>query len=234
MSKTKTLSLGLGAIVAVGAAILPMTAYADNEPTSEAYVDINVNVSTVLSMTLNTHSVAAAGGSTGAYVCDTTATPNCSGVSQVAAIEMLPNSVDLTTMYTDVSVSTNSAAGFTLTLIDSDDNNNLVNANSDTINAISSKPAAGSNAGWAVSVNATDVWNKVPKNAGAVDPAEQPLVIENYTPATPSTTVGRVNTVHYGVATSDTQPTGTYTDTVVYTATVNGSGSSSSSSQQSQ
>ena len=219
MSKTKTLPLGLGVIVALGAAILPMAAYADNEPQATAAVDVNVNVATVISMTLNTTSSVAAGGSTGAYTCDSTASPECSGVSQVAAMEMLPNSADLTTMYTDISISTNSASGFILTLIDSDDNNNLTSASNDTIDAIASKPVAGSNAGWAVSVNATDVWNKVPKNAGVSTPAETALTVENYTPATPAVTNGRTNTVHYGVATSTAQPTGVYTDTITYTAT---------------
>lgn len=219
MSKIRTLSIGLATALGLGVAVLPMAAYAENEPQAAASVDVNVNIATVISMTLTSHSVATAGGSTGSYTCDSTATPNCSGTAQVAAMEMLPNSADLTTMYTDVAVSTNSGAGYTLTLIDADDNNNLVNSNNDTIDAIGSKPVAGTNAGWAVSVDTTDVWNQVPKNAGATTPAETALVVENYSPATPTTSSNRVNTVHYGVATTAAQPTGVYTDTITYTAT---------------
>ena len=233
MSKIKTLSIGLGVVAGLTAAILPMSAYADGEPSAKAAVDVNVNVATVISMTLDTYSQTAAGGSTGTLTCDSTAivtddpeTPDvdesndgCTGTEQVTAINILPNTADLTTMYTDAYVSTNSAAGYTLTLIDSDDVTALTNAADDTIAAINETPVAGTKPGWAVSIDAGTTWQKMPKNAGQSTPAETAIIVENYTPNPAATSASRKSTVNYGVATSSTQPTGTYTDTIIYTAT---------------
>ena len=227
MSKIKTLSIGLGVVAGLGAAILPLTAYADGEPSASANVDVNVRVATVISMALDTHSQTAAGGSTGELTCDSTAVvaddpstsgvdesdDGCSGTDQVAAINILPNTADLTTMYTDIYVSTNSAAGYTLTLIDADSNANLVNSDSDTIATINTTPVAGTTPGWAVSINGGSTWQKMPNST------ETAITVKNYTPNPAAVSTRDQSTVNYGIATSVAQPTGTYVDTITYTAT---------------
>lgn len=232
MSKLKTLSIGLGAAAVFVTAILPMAAYADNEVQDSDSVLVKVNVATVISLTLDTKSAATAGGSTGTLVCDSTATieddpateedessDGCTGVEQVAKTIMAQNSADLTSMYTDAYVSTNSGSGYTLSIIDSDDNTALTSANNDTIAAIASKPVAGTNAGWAVSVGDTDVWQQIPAGASESSAAADPLVVENYSPNPAATSSNRKTTVHYGVATAAAQAVGTYEDTIIYTAT---------------
>ncbi|MBR2659458.1 hypothetical protein IKD60_01725 [Candidatus Saccharibacteria bacterium] len=232
MSKIKTLSIGLGVVAGLGVAILPLTAYADGEPSASANVDVNVRVATVISMALDTHSQTAAGGSTGELTCDSTAiveddplTPEdesndgCSGTAQVAAINIAPNSADLTTMYTNVYVSTNSAAGYTLTLIDADDDASLKTTGNDTIATINTTPVAGTAPGWAVSIDGGTTWQKMPKNAGTSTPAEAAITVKNHTPNPAAISTRDQSTVRYGVATAAAQPAGTYVDTITYTAT---------------
>lgn len=134
---------------------------------------------------------------------------------------LLPASADTTTMYTNVYVTTNCGSGYTLTLIDSDNNNNLSTATA-SIAPISSLPVASTNPGWAIHIDGdvdsntgADIWRAMPASTGSA------ITVKNYTPLTPSTVTEDLSKVTYGVATSSDQATGTYTDTVVYTATTN-------------
>jgi hypothetical protein len=128
----------------------------------------------------------------------------------------------------DVSVSTNNSSGYTLTLEDSDANTNLVSG-SDNIAAHSGTPAspsalADNTWGYAVAggnfdvsysaesnnTSSTSTWAGVPANGSGAT-----------LKTTATTASSDVTTVWYGVKVDATQPTGTYSDTVTYTATTN-------------
>lgn len=223
MSKIKKIVASLGMVAGVGISLLPMAAYADPGDYAQASEDLTVNllVNSVISMTIKSYTGATLNGTTecntyndGTSACTTTGT-------QKAETTILPSQVDNTTMYSDIFVSTNSVAGYTLKLIDADEVTSLVSAAGDTIVATSNIPSS-SNTGWAVSIGDTNVWQAIPNNISATDPtivAGTPITVTNYTPATPAITNDHQSTVHYGVAATPSQPVGTYTDTVIYTAT---------------
>ena len=139
---------------------------------------------------------------------------SCSGQDQLVSTTILPSQDDKTTMYTDVYVSTNVLAGFNLTMKDSDNNNSLQTIAGDTISAISSEPVGGTTPGWAVKIDNVNTWYAVPAANAA-----NSLTIKTHTPSPAAVSVDVHSKVTYGVAASDTQASGTYTDTVVYTAT---------------
>lgn len=224
MSKIKKIVASLGMVAGVGISLLPMAAYADPGDYAQASEDLTVNllVNSVISMTIKSYSgnPVALNGTT---ECDNySGTSSCTTTGdQKVETTILPSQVDNTSMYSDIFVSTNSVAGYTLKLIDADEITSLVSAAGDTIVATSNIPST-SNTGWAVSVGDTNVWQAVPNNVSATDPtivAGTPITVTNYTPATPTVTTEHQSTVHYGVAATASQPVGTYTDTVVYTAT---------------
>lgn len=229
MSKVKNVTLGIGMLVGFSASLLPLAAYAtdpnctdfslDSSPTTCDF-DVNVNVNPVISMSVTSYGADPAS----TISCASYNDPTCTG-SASSSTEVAPGEVDLTTMYSVITVSTNEAGGYTLELIDADENTNLVSPAGNTIATINSKPAAASaatpNPGWAVSIGDTDVWQQMPNGAslnGSVA-AGSPIVVTNYTPDPAAVVVDHTSTVHYGVATTVNQPSGTYTDTIVYTAT---------------
>lgn len=129
-----------------------------------------------------------------------------------------------------VTVSTNNALGYTLTLADADTNTNLVNgANNIAAHAgTQASPTTLANNTWGyriVSVggfgagayaaetnngSSTSTWAGVPSSAS-------PDTIKT----TSSTASGDTTTVWYGVKVNTSIPNGVYTDTVTYTATTN-------------
>lgn len=134
-----------------------------------------------------------------------------------------------------VSVSTNNATGYTLTLNDSDATTTLASG-SDTFTAASgtkTAPAALTNGtwGWAVANGTTGIGtngfdasyasesnntSSTSKWAG-IAASGSPVMIKT----TASTASADTTTVWYAAKAAVTQPTGTYTDTVTYTATTN-------------
>ena len=222
MSKIKKLALGLGLAAGFGAAILPLTTYADNI-SSSANLDIEVNIATVISMTLESHSAAG----TMTLVCNSAdvvidentgavTDDGCDGDEQEVSTTLLPNGADTTSMYTNIYVSTNSGSGYTLTLTDTDNNTNLQTPAGDTISPINVLPVGGSNPGWAIQVDGESSWQAMPANNSV-----SPIVVKNYSPDPAATVTNDLSKVTYGVAASSDQATGIYTDTVTYTATAN-------------
>ena len=122
-------------------------------------------------------------------------------------------------MYTEAFVSTNSLGGYSLSLSDSDTTNALtVSATGDTIAAINSEPVGGTNPGWAIAIDDdvqgwVSAWYQVPISSATA------LTLKTHTPSPAAVTIDSRTKVTYGVAASSSQPTGIYTDTVVYTAT---------------
>ena len=212
MSKIKSIIAGLSVVAGLGAAVLPMSAYAA-DTTGETKVTVTINA--VISMSLESFY----GGSThGVLVCSSQASPECSGTEQEVRTTLYPNQADLTSMYTDIKVTTNSLAGYNLTMIDSDDDNSLSTTGGDTIAAINTTPVAGTAPGWAVSIDGGTTWQQVPAAHNAQSQPNTPITIKS--PGTSSSVyTNDPSTVNYGVATSTSQAAGVYTDTVTFTAT---------------
>lgn len=221
MSKIKKLALGFGIAAGFSAAILPMATYAE-EITATDTLDINVNIATVISMRLESHSAAG----TKTTTCDSTQVVidentgdivdnGCTGDVQEVRTTLLPNSTDNSSMYTNIYVSTNSGDGYMLTLKDSDNNTNLQTTSGSTIATIASEPLGGTNPGWAILVDGESSWQAMPAGSSTA------IVVKNYTPNPKATVTDDMSKVTYGVATSSDQDTGVYSDTVVYTATSN-------------
>ena len=129
-----------------------------------------------------------------------------------------------------VTVNTNNAAGYNLTLADTDANTSLVSGgNSITAHAgTQATPTALANNTWGYRVvdvggfgagaysvetnnsSSTSTWAGVPASGSAVT-----------LKSTASAATNDATTVYYGVKATASQPNGTYTDTVTYTATTN-------------
>lgn len=147
------------------------------------------------------------------------------------AISLTPTAGGVVSSASDtVSVSTNNALGYTLTLADNDTNTNLVNgANNIAAHAgTQASPTALANNTWGyriVSVggfgagaysaetdnaSSTSTWAGVPSS-----------VSPNTIKTTATTASADTTTVWYGVKATTSIPNGVYTDTVTYTATTN-------------
>lgn len=229
MSKIKTIAIGLGLVSGFSMAALPLVAYADpgDYPQASADLPVNLVVNDVISMTIKSYSgsTPTLNGTTECAYDDSIDDYSCVTTGEQKVYTTIsPGQVDNTTMYSDIFVSTNSTAGYTLKLIDADEVTSLTSNEGYTISTISSEPST-SNPGWAVTVTdggVTSGWQAMPNNASATDPdivAGTPITVANYTPATKVVTNNRQSTVHYGVAAKSDQVTGIYTDTVIYTAT---------------
>ena len=226
MSKLRKIALGLGVATGFGVSMMPLTSYATSPANCpEGYgtctLDTSVIVNPVISMTIDSYGL----GDATSLECASYDDPNCTGGPAQSNAKLVPGGADLTTMYSTITVSTNDVGGYTLTLIDADEVTDLATPLGETISAINSKPAAASaatpNPGWAVSIGDTDVWQQMPNGASAngLVAAGTAITVTNYTPDPAAPTVNHQSTVHYGVAATADQPVGTYSDTVVYTAT---------------
>lgn len=218
MSKIKNVIAGLGVVTSLGVAMAPLTSYADtpnyNPNTVTAVIE------TVIRMTISSTD------STGTDTtdCQSQRVTPCTGDTQSVHTTIMPSADNLSTesghtgetdMYTEITVSTNSLLGYTLTLTDSDNNANLQTSAGATIAPISTLPAGGTNPGWAVRIDGANTWYAMPTLADTT----HVITVKDYTPNPAAVTVGDQSKVYYGVAASSSQASGTYTDTVVYTAT---------------
>jgi len=129
-----------------------------------------------------------------------------------SATNVLPNSkVEGTdsSFYTLASVTTNSTAGYTLTVIDKDTDNSL-KAGSHSIPATASNSLTAGTAAWGYRVSGDTDWLAMPKSDGT---AAGIASSNTYSASAQNTTI------QYGVATAAGQAAGSYTDVITYTAT---------------
>jgi len=186
-------------VLLVGLVSTPLTVFAatDSENTT-----INANLGSTISITTS--------GSVALNV-----TP-VSGGSQTSASDT-------------VSVSTNNSAGYTLTLADSDADTDLVNGGN-TIGAhagTQASPTVLANNSWGYRVDSIGGFS----TGGAVESNVTSSTITyagvpatgapNTIKTTATTASGDTTTVWYAVKADTTNPNGTYSDTVTYTATTN-------------
>lgn len=151
--------------------------------------------------------------------------------SSTVTISLTPTSGGVVSSSSDtVTVNTNNATGYAMTLADADTNTNLVSGGN-TIAAHAgtfASPTALANNTWGYRIvgaggfggsaysgetnqaSSTSTWAGVASSAS-------PVTIKS----TGSTAVNDTTTVWYGVNATASQPNGTYTDTVTYTATTN-------------
>ena len=118
------------------------------------------------------------------------------------------------TFKSTITIYTNNASGYSLTMKDGDTNNALVNG-SNSIPATSATTLSEGTAAWGYRVGTSGNWLAVPISTDTA----ATIGSENV-----KTDDGTEYTVEYGVATAGDQATGVYTDTIIYTATTtNGS-----------
>lgn len=188
------------ALSAIGIAALPVVASA---ATQTANTTINANVGAAISMTTSS-------------TVTINATPTAGGVVSSAS--------------DTVTVNTNNTIGYTLTLADADTNTNLVSGGNNIAahTGTFASPTTLSNGTWGYRIvsaggfgaaaysaetnngSSTSTWAGVPSSASPV------TIKTTGTSASNDTT-----TVWYGTKVTSSQPGGTYSDTVTYTATTN-------------
>lgn len=224
MSKINKLLTCFSAAAAMGALVTPVVVNAatqcvDGSTCSESDdFTTTVNVSDMISVQFK--SISESGTKTLNCTDNATSSQSCSGDTQSTYTTLLPGSSNITnntsSAYTEIRVSTNSPAGYILTLADTDTTINLTTGGGASINAINSKPVGTSNPGWAISLNGTG-WqimkasNQTPITVKANNPTASGTMTQ--------TIQNDLSTVYYGYAASSTQAPGIYTDTIIYTAT---------------
>lgn len=243
MSKTTKIIAALGVVAGLGVAALPAFTYAQASVKGQVVVGADVQPAIAMTITGNndgtgkdyagvdTFTPSDSGQYIGSY--DTTgktAYDASSLQTSGSKTTILPNSLvegDLTPSTgngfgSTITVYTNDS-GYTLTIQDLDDDNSLTH-NSDVIPAVGTVTptpntlTAGS-AAWGYKGGLITSWSAVPiddsaTTSGTPTPA---TTIKNGSGATLLS--GDTTEVLYAVSTSATQPTGLYTDTIVYTAT---------------
>src|SRR5574344_49878 len=136
---------------------------------------------------------------------------------------MTPNATN-SEMKSNVTVSTNALTGYKLSLIDSDTANALASTNG-SIPALAGTLTAGT-AGWNISAtkavnnntgSGATVGTVTGTNVAVPVSTGTALVVTNNANGN-KTPLNETTTVQYNIATSKDQIAGTYTDTVVYTA----------------
>lgn len=148
------------------------------------------------------------------------------------AINLAPGSTELnTSASTTATVSTNDLAGYTLSVADQDNNTAMINGTNSTY-TLPANANIGTEGqyGWAVRVsNCGSASNKTCNGGATGSTAGNWLAMvaagQSLNLATVSggnTTVNNdVTTIQYGVRPEANQASGTYSDTIVYTVTVN-------------
>lgn len=214
MSKKSTKIIAAAGVVAgLGVAALPALTFAEGEPSVSGQVTLSAQVQSAIAMTIrgngdgNTDGVdvfdpaGIAGKAVDGYTIPAQAVTGPSS----STVSLLPNAADTTTATSAVTVYTN-ASGYTLSLQDADEDNSLVKTTGVTIPA-GTTIQAGTSA-WGFKAGSDENWREVPDNT------------ETAASITPAASGTAINVV-YGISTASTQATGTYTDTIVYTATAN-------------
>ena len=159
----------------------------------------------------------------GSTISVTTSTP--------VAISLTPTAGGVVSSSSDtVSVSTNNTSGYTLTLEDNDATTTLVSgANSIAAHSgTQASPTTLANNTWGYRVDSVGGFGAGPTSAETNNGSSSTIWAgvpatgsPNTLKTTSSTASNDTTTVWYGVKVTSSQPNGTYTDTVTYTATTN-------------
>lgn len=235
MSKTTKVIAALGVVAGLGVAALPAFTYAAENVTGN--VDLRVDVVPAIAMTITGNNDDNSHGGSGNGAVDvfnpasaasssidghpTPATPTTVASSSWAS--MLPNAVvngdDTNGFKSTINVYTNAHTGYTLNVKDADSTLALTGSNGGTIAA--GVPESGETT-FDLSAG-TAAWGYVIGTASTTGAGYTPISDTDAQVKTRATKTsgGEQTVVYYGVATAADQATGTYTDTITYTATTN-------------
>ncbi len=229
MSKKSTKIIAAAGVVAgLGVAALPAMTFATS--TVKGQVNLTAEVNEAIAMTIKGNVAAEASTPgvdvftpTGASTIDGHAVGTVYDADNLQAsssyVSLLPNAADTTTATSEIKVYTNAIGGFFLTVEDADSETSLVRtgatqsgdplayASTDIIEA-NATITAGQNH-WAYKGGSVTNFAAITGTAATV-----------YTQSAPTSGGATIN-MTYGVSTSSDQSTGTYTDTIIYTATTN-------------
>ena len=201
MSKLNKAIAALGIVAGLGVAALPLSSYAADLKTVSQNLTVQAYIEETISITI-------AEGSEGSFTDKGASTDAILDLGNVALGSYATGDVD-------VKVMTNSDSGYTLTLASATDSTTMTNGKTGTINAIASGAIeSSSTSAWGYKVGSGN-WTGVVANNSDSKPT-----IDSSTAPTDGESTGVTN-VTFGVAASSTQESGTYTASVVFTATSN-------------
>ena len=130
-------------------------------------------------------------------------------------VSLLPNDANTQTATSEITVYTNAASGFHLSVKDADSTTALTHTDGTSTIPAGTNITAG-NAAWGYKVNDAEGFTAITAN--------DVQIYNQSTPTGSGQTHGQAINVTYGVSTASDQKTGTYSDTIIYTATTNNSG----------
>ena len=195
MSKSKKVIAALGVAAVLGGSVIPLSSYAADPATDTETVTVTVADSIALAVTNQ---------------------ENKAGIAmQAGEINMSNGTSD--GMIHKLVVTTNSITGYQISIKDSDTATALPNDKGATIPAKSGVLSI-TDGGWGYKTENDEVASSVENsNWNAISSENVTIRTDEtvFTAKTPKTTF-----VRFGVATKADQASGTYTDTVTYTATV--------------
>ena len=218
MSKKSTKIIAAAGVVAgLGVAALPAMTFATSTVAGE--VTLSAEINEAIAMTILGNGDGSTAGvdtytPTGATTIDghpvgTLYNPEALQNSS-STVSLLPNAADTTTATSAVTVYTNAAGGYTLSVKDADSVTALTRTGEGTQPTIP--------AGTTITAG-TSAWGYKGgsvTNFAAISATDATV----YTQSAP-TSGGQTTNMTYGVSTASDQATGTYTDTIIYTATTN-------------
>ena len=232
MSKSTKIIAALGVVAGLGVAALPLSSYA-TDGTVSGNVTISATITDSIAMRIKSNSDSGNENAESGYgvvqynpgSMQNSGDPTATTGPSLASVSLAANTYSYDTLYSDIEVRSNTGY-FKVTLQDADTTNTLDGASA-SIPAVSTESAGNDptpsgtlnqyTAGWGYHVGAvaeqdaaSTVWSAVPTTAAS----SADTIVEH----TASNWGGTATRVVYGVATGQTA-TGTYTDTVVYTAT---------------
>lgn len=223
MSKATKIIAGLGVVAGLGVAALPAMTYATSTVAGE--VELSVDVNEAIAMTILGNGDPTSGepavGQPGVDVYTPTGASTIDGhapgtlydptdlQTSSSTVSLLPNAADTTTATSEIKVYTNAAGGFTLSVKDADNNTDLVNGSDSNATIPAGATITAGTAAWGYKGGSVT-------NFAAISATDA----EVYTQNAP-THNGQTINMTYGVSTASDQKTGTYTDTIIYTATTN-------------
>ncbi|MBR3233675.1 hypothetical protein IKG12_02330 [Candidatus Saccharibacteria bacterium] len=126
-----------------------------------------------------------------------------------STLDILPNATNTNTATSQIKVYTNAASGFSLSVKDADNTTALVHSVDSNATIPAGATLTAGTAAWAYKGGSVSNWAAISATDAQV-----------YTQSAPTSGGATIN-MEYGVATASDQKTGTYSDTIIYTATTN-------------
>lgn len=223
MSKKSTKIIAVAGVVAgLGVAALPALTFATSTVAGE--VELTAEVNEAIAMTIKGNADPTSGEPavqqpgvdvytpTGATTIDGHTVGSLYDPTDLetssSAVSLLPNAADTTTATSQIKVYTNAAGGFTLSVKDADSTTALTHTDGTSTIPAGTTITAGT-AAWGYKGGSVT-------NFAAISATDAQV----YTQSAP-TSGGATIDMTYGVSTASDQKTGTYSDTIIYTATTN-------------